>query len=441
MKTRTLSFFGSILLILTPVAANAAQSWQKFISADKSFSFHYPSGWKVEAKESTIEITNAAASEQLLVVALPYDKARTPADSTKSLIEALRASSSPDIQASNWETNVSSDETAASCQVTYSEAGRSFRSEVLVVKDNAARQVLWFSFSGLKAEYSRDRALSLLQGLAFSVAKGADSQPPQEALPASAGIERNGRAFLFVLEFALGTPLTAGQEEIILAELRQGWGARSEDELRKYDVYPKLVEAITHAAEAKAVDGLRRQLEQSTREWLDASDPNDPAVAVVAAQLKQKGKVLIAGDPALTVMAADAYSEMYAYSELLLKVPKAAPDQVASSAVAEVKGRLLKAWPAFTVEERSQVARTPGLWVSLRSVLRFGSRADQAQVRSALKQIASTGGAAAAQPGALPGSEKENIVGNLVKHQVLMNIQQMTFNNYMYCHGFKSSIF
>jgi len=32
-----------------------------------------------------------------------------------------------------------------------------------------------------------------------------------EAQPASAAVERNGRAFLFVLEFALAAPLTGGQ--------------------------------------------------------------------------------------------------------------------------------------------------------------------------------------------------------------------------------------
>ncbi len=444
-KTRSFLIFGLTLLTFAPVLVSAPSAWQKFVSSDKTFSFHYPRGWKVEAKESTIEITNAAAGEQILVVALPYDKAKTPTDSAKFLIDALRASSSPDILASNWESNEASRDTAVSCEVSYSDSGKSYESEVLVIKDDGAGQVLWFSFSGVKAGYSRPRALAILQGLVSSLAKGADSAPPGEALPALGPIDRNGRAFMFVLEFALGAPLTGGQEEVVLSELRKGWETRSGEELRKYDAYPKIVESITHAADQKALDSLRRELEKTTREWLETSDPNDPAVAVVAAQLRQKGKVLVSGDPALTVMAADAYSEMYVYSKLLERIPNAMPDQVSPAAVAEVKGRLLKAWSAFSAEERGQVSRTPGLWVSLRSVLRYGSPAEQTQVRAALSKVAALREGAAAQSPASRGSGQSsgqvNIVGNLIKHQVLMNIQQMTFNNYLYCHGFKSSIF
>jgi len=446
MKRTCSSFLtlSAILVLLTPAVSHAAPAWQKFISPDKTFSFHYPQGWKVQAKESTIEITNASADEQLLVVALPYDKAKTPTDSAKFLIDAIRTSSSPDITAANWESNSATKDSTISCRATYSDSGRKYQSEVLVVKDDSSGQVLWFSFSGPEAGYSRSRALDILQGLVSSLAKGTGSTPPGVTMPAAAGtLELNARAFMFVLEFALGAPLTEGQEETVLVELRRGWGSRPAEDLKKYDAYPKIVDSIVHAGDRAALDDLRRKLEASTREWIETSDRSDPAVALIAGVLKEKGKVLIPGNPALTIMAADSYSELYAYSELLARIPNAVPDRVSPSVVAEIKSQLLKAWSGFTPEQRGQVASTPGLWVSIRSVLRYAPSADQTRIRAQLVKIAAPSESSeepTSQPGG-QGSVNNNYVRNLVKHQVLMNINQMTFNHYMYCHGFKSSIY
>lgn len=259
----------------------------------------------------------------------------------------------------------------------------------------------------------------------------------------SGTIERNGRAFLFVLEFALGAPFTDGQEKTILAELGKGWETKPEQELRKYDSYPKIVEVIIKAMDRKALEDLRQELEKTIREWLGESKQSDPAVAVISAQLKEKGKVLVPGNPPLTVMAATAYGEMYAYSELLQKISNAVPDQISSAVVAEIKTQLLKSWNGFSAEERSQVATTPGLWISLRSILRFGAPADQAKIRAELVKIAAPaeGGErpVSANPSRATGeSGKGNYVGEIIKHTTMMNIQQMVFRNYMYSHGFRS---
>jgi len=257
-----------------------------------------------------------------------------------------------------------------------------------------------------------------------------------EAQPAPAAVERNGRAFLFVLEFALAAPLTSGQEETVLSELLRGWQGQSDEERAKFDAYPKLVEAIIHASEPKALEDLRQALESAVREWLGASDRTDPAVAVIAGALKEKGRVLVPGNPPLTAMAAASYSELYAYSEVLAKSPAAAPSQVPSGAAARVKARLLAAWNGFTPEERSQVASTPGLWASLRSVLRYGTPEEQSRVRVQLAAVA-----APRQAGEEQSSGKTDVVGRMIKHHVMMNIQQQTFNHYLYCRGFKSSIY
>jgi len=262
----------------------------------------------------------------------------------------------------------------------------------------------------------------------------------------SGKIESNARAFLFVLEFALGAPLTGGQEETILSELLEGWKMRSEPELRKYDAYPKIVEIIVKATDRKALEDLRQELEKTIREWLSESGTSDPAVAIVSAQLKAKGKVLIAGKPPLTVMAAAAYSEMVAYSELLQKIPKALPNRISPAVVAEIKSRLLEAWNGFTTEEREQVASTPGFWVALRSVLLYGNPADQAQIRAGLSKIAASAErtekpAAATSSKERRGSGQVNPVGEMIKHTALLNIKQIVFKNYMYSRGFSNSVF
>ncbi len=440
-RHRTPALWALALFLSVTGLIDGATVWTKYVAPDKTFSFHYPSGWTVEAKGSTIDVRDPKTGEQMLLVALPYEKDASPADSANVLIEALREST-PDLKATDWTSGADGRNKTASCQVSYSEKGHAFRSEIYVVKDDAAAQVLWYSFTAPQAGYSRDRASGILQGFVSSIAKGPGSEPPREAQPAAASIDRNGRAFVFVLEFALGAPFTGAQEEVILAELRKGWQRLPAEELRKYDAYPKLVEAITHAADVQAVNSLRSDLEKSTREWLDASDQSDPAVAVIAGQLKRKGQVVVPGNPALTVMAADAYSEMYAYSELLAGKPGAAPEQIAASTVAEIRGQLVKAWARFTPAEREQVSRAPGLWVSLRSVLRFGSPEDQKRVRTSIAGIAGSGAEASGSTGSrAPGSSSQEIANNIIKHNVLMNISQMTFNHYMYCHGFRSTMF
>jgi len=433
---------------LFPAAGEAqpASAWQKFVSADGSFSFHYPRSWKVKVQESIIEIVNPAAEEQLLIVALPYDRTKTPTDSAHFLIDALRTSSSPDIKASDWESNAAGQDRAVGFRASYSRGEKRFQSDVLVVKDDESKQTFWFSFSGPRSSYSRPSALALLQGLVSSLASGAGSAAPDTAPPSSDSIERNSRAFVFVLEFALSSPLTGSQEDTVLAELQRGWRALTDKERAKSDAYPKLVEAIIRASDLKALEDLRLELERTTREWLETSDRSDPAVSVIAAALKEKGRVLIPGNPPLTAMAASAYSEMYAYSELLAGIPNATPDRVSPGAAAKVKARLLEAWSGFSPEERSQVASAPGLWVSLRSILRYGTPEEQSRVRADLAAIAAPRPAAASPLTSSTSSStrtsgRSDVVGPMIKHQVLMNIQQQTFNHYMYCRGFRTSIF
>jgi len=240
-------------------------------------------------------------------------------------------------------------------------------------------------------------------------------------------IDRNSRAFLFVLEFALGAPFTLSQEEVILAELRRGWAKRTEAELHKYDDYPVLVELILRAGQ-KDLDEIRLELEKSVREWLDGTDQSDPAVSIIKSQLNEKSKVLVPGAVPLTVRGATAYSEMYAFSELLGRSPDAFPGQISADQVSEIRQQLIDAWKGFSEEQRKQVATTPGLWISLRALLQHGTPQEQAKVREQIQKIAAPAGGDKEEPGDLG----KRAVMNVSKHMVLMEIQKMTFNQYIY---------
>jgi hypothetical protein len=132
-------------------------------------------------------------------------------------------------------------------------------------------------------------------------------------------------------------------------------------------------------------------------------------------------------------MAATAYAELAAYSELLSGNRSALPDSIPESRVDELKTVLIKSWELFSEKERTQILTAPGLWITFRTLLRFGSDPEKAQVRAQLLKLApqsSTGG----------GRAKSDITGNIIRHQVMLNIQQQTFNHYMWSRGFHSTI-
>jgi len=79
------------------------------------------------------------------------------------------------------------------------------------------------------------------------------------------------------------------------------------------------------------------------------------------------------------------------------------------------------------------VAAAPGLWLVLRTLVAHG---DASQRRGALDRLLSvTAGEARAGQGG-PAGKGDDPVGAMLKHNVLMNIRQQTFNSYMWSRGF-----
>ena len=252
--------------------------------------------------------------------------------------------------------------------------------------------------------------------------------------PAAGGeLDRVRRSFLFVLEFALGAPFTAAQEQLILDPFSPGWwAAKSADEKKSFGQYPGIVAWIMKASQ-RDLEEMRKTLEKATRDWLRTSPPTDPVVAMVRARLAERGRTLAAGEPPLTEMAAAAFSELTAYSRLLRRDPSAPPERLAAADVAIARGQLLRLWPKFSSAEKAQVATAPGLWLVLRALVGHG---DSAQRRTAHERILSLTAGGKASGKGRPAGKGSDAVGDMIRHNVMLNIQQQTFNQYMWSRGF-----
>jgi len=427
-----------IFIVFLLVDAAAAQGWEKFVSKNRSFSLHYPKGWKVTAEnESSVEITNQATNEQLIVVAIPFDAAKTPRQLAEGMI-ALFRQGMPDIRASEWQTTAESRETGVHFRVKYTEEGRKYDSNAMVLKGD--NQALWFSFSGPLAGYDPSRAVGLLEKVVTSMAEGPASLPPESpAAPRTAitttqaggTTEKNAKSFLFVLEFALGAPLTVSQERVILAELQDGWKDESPEELRKYDQYPKLVQVILKVGQSQ-LEGVRAELETAVRQWIDDYRGKSESVNIIESELKRRGRVLVAGEPPLTEMAASAYCEITAFSELLQSNPAADPEEINDATVQEIRQQLRRQWSTFNKADRELIGTAPGLWICQRALLTHGSAADQEKTRAQIRRLSAGQGQASGSGNA----SAKDLSNKMIQHNILMQMQQQTFNTYMWSRGF-----
>ncbi|MCX6584853.1 MAG: hypothetical protein NT166_32165 [Candidatus Aminicenantes bacterium] len=425
---RFIPIFSITILIAAAITIDAA-TWKKYTTA--SSSFHYPAGWEVKEQDSNIEISNTKTKEQLLIVAVPFDKTKSPLLLAKQMVTLFKQGI-PDIKASGFRENGQS----VYFESTYSEQGTAYRAEVLLVKGK--ENAHWFSYSAPSADYKQEYGLELLQAFMSSIATGNSSQPPENvsvnpiASTPPSSLEKNARSFLFVLEFALGAPLNHTQEKMILDQLLAGWKAQSRDSLKKFDAYPQLAALILSSGQHE-LEKLRSELEKSTRQWLAESDQNDPVVSIVRSQLQQRSKILAADSPPLTEMAATAYSEMTAFADILAENSNASPADISSNQVDNIRRLLQKSWGKFTAAERSDVLTTPGLWLTFRTLLQFGGAAEKEKIRGQLLKLAPATN--------YPGSGKSSKPMSMVEHNVLMNINRATFNSYLWSRGFKTTTF
>ncbi len=420
---------GLLALLLTLTPALGAGDWAKFVADDGSFSLHYPAGWSAERSDSGLVIHSDETSEVFFLLTFEpegRDAARACA------VAACEVFGQQDwiIEPLAWQPE---EEDANPVTFHFSAAiqGADLLGDALVTLDGAS--VLWLSYMAPADSYNGARSASVLQGVGSSLADGRGSAPPTTRLRGGRADEL-ARAFVFVLEFALGDPLSSDEEEQVIASLLEGWEDQTDEDLEAYAPYPGLVRAIL-SADQDSLKQLQTDLSETTKEWLDESDPNDPVVRIVREHQEAADEQLVGGEEPLTRREATAYAEMTAYSLTLRESPLALPDETDPDLVSVLERGLADAWAGLTSEEREQVAAAPVVWMCLRSAVQSGSPEERAQARE-LVMGAATAAEGEGQPTDAPtDADGRTVAENMLRHQVMLDINQMTFNHYMWAHG------
>jgi hypothetical protein len=425
------------LLIFGAITADAASLWSKYVATDMSYSFHYPSGWKVISNDSTVGAENSKTNEQLMMVMLPFDQLKSPQDLANGLLDMLK-NGNPNICASHWRSLIEATDEQVIFDLADKIEGKEYSGLGIVVKSD--QQAIWFSYFAPASDYYQIRGYNILQGFIGSLASGSTSKAPSidYSVDVAGNIDRNAKAFMFVLEFTLGAPFTKSQENLILDELQDSWRYLSDEELKEYDQYPSLVNNILKMKQ-KDLEELRADLEKTILEWLDETDQSNQVVKLINSNLKNRGRVVIKGEPPLTEMSLTAYSEIIAYSRLLQKDSKAKPDQISQKSVNKIKKQVKKVWQSFSITDRQDIATAPGLWVCLRVQLKYGSKKEQDKIRDNLKKLEAvtrnidTSNGTGTKSSNKSGTEKPM---DMTTHWCMMQMQQQTFNTYMWSQGF-----
>ncbi len=447
-RTRRLSLWLALLGSLACLAPVLAEAWAPWEAPDGR-AFIIPEGWSGGADAEPmpagchlVGLKRYLTSEEALVLYGPfpeYDDARAFGDAV--LADAAQANE--DFQATPWEEGAVGDGELLSCAVTYTEDEAPYRGQCCVVASAGLKALVCVTAPA--GSYSPERVQALLvtlirSGLADLIGGGpaaiADLQ--WATLPASP-LEEAGRGFLFVLEFGLTAPFTAEQETLILARLLEGWKRSSAEEFAPFAEYPTLARNLLHADE-ETVAEVRAEVETQTRAWLEESDPDDPAVRAVREQLERKGRAVVAGEPPLTEMAQAAYAEMYAFSQALAENPDASIALIDPKETDSLRQRLEASWESFSQQEREAVAQCPALWLVSRAALTYGSDAERQMARERIARVAARA-SETGDDGNGGGAGGETAVDRMIRSTTMLQIQQQTFDHYMWCHGFRQTPF
>ena len=285
--------------------------------------------------------------------------------------------------------------------MTFASDGVAYAGDVLVIRDRTARLAIWFSYSGPAAGYDREAALETLQAVMASLAAGDASEPPATA-SAAAETEAVAAAFIFMVEFAVGQPLSVEAEQVIITELTRDWGeAGAPEELA---AYPMMVQAIT-ALDEQELEQFRMEMAQVLNELLAEEEQTDPAIIVIRQSLASAQQIVAPGDPPLTAAAASSYAEMIAYAMTLHANPQAGMAKRPQELITGLRNHIVNNWQTLDNHDKAQALAAPYVWAMLRHTLRFGT---PEQAADALRILVGLGdGIAAARAAAHAGQVTE----------------------------------
>lgn len=173
------------LAALFPCSWLAAQDqihWKNSVAPDGSFSMQQPEGWAVQYGPSNAHLANPARNEEIIVIRLPRDPAKSAGVYAGAVASSFRQSL-PSFQMSNL--NASGD--TAAFLVTYSSAGANYAGPgVVTIKQTAA----WWVSYGSQSAADLTRGAALIAGLAKSLADG--TAPVSVAVPSPASFSLPG---------------------------------------------------------------------------------------------------------------------------------------------------------------------------------------------------------------------------------------------------------
>lgn len=421
--------------VIWHASADMVTSWEKHVMPDGSLSFYHPEGWLVEENESGIMVHDEESLEQLWLVILPYEEVWTAQEHAEFFLALIQADT-PEVQSAEWELDESGN--IAVFDLYYGIEEKNAEGYGLVIKDVDFEQVLWFHYLAPSYLFSEDRGLSLLEGFVNSLSSGSGALPPPGSLEANMErINRNAEGFLFVLEFALGSPLTLAEETLIANELKDVFMGYSEEELAPYDEYPHFFQFIMSVQDQEELAEIQRSLADSVWEWVEESDQDDPVVSLIRESLLQADRVLVPGRTPLTEVAAAAYAEFLAFAEHLGSNGTADPKKVSKRTIEEIKGQLIEAWGGLSQKEKEQVLGLPAVWTTLRRAISHGNEYDREHAITLIKNAAPQ-----RSPEVQTSSDGETYDPvKWLNYQTTLEIQKQTFNHYMWSVGYHQTIY
>ncbi len=158
-------------------ARDTAIGWEKFVSADGKFSLHHPAGWNASEKNGAVALGHPATHEEMLVLGLTFDAAKSPEELARPVLDLLRRQL-PDLRIRDTR----GDDTAVYYDLAFTADGREQSGTALVAKSGG--QAIWVSYSAPSRGFDKAHGGRLIAGVLGSVSSGTGSRPPSAPSPA-----------------------------------------------------------------------------------------------------------------------------------------------------------------------------------------------------------------------------------------------------------------
>jgi hypothetical protein len=150
-----------------------ASGWSKYVAPNRSFSFHYPTGWKVGVQGTMVVVVHPKTKEQLLVI-FAAGAGTVSVDQLANRFIAAFKKANKTLRISNRRTLK---KVLVVFNAKWKEAGKTNLGVGMVLKKGEIG--IWGSYGGPKKHYVMQRGWGNLAGMISSFAQGTGSRPPR----------------------------------------------------------------------------------------------------------------------------------------------------------------------------------------------------------------------------------------------------------------------